>query len=97
MKGSLAAAVLAVLVLLDVSPSPAQSGDDLGALRREVEALKIGQEALRKELQEIRAQLRQRPAAQAPEPRDIALTIDGAPVKGTRQAKLVLIDFSDYQ
>jgi hypothetical protein len=91
------AAALVALLLFESSPGIAQSADEIGALRREVEALKAGQDALRKELQEIRTLLRQRPAAQVPEPRDIALSIDGAPVKGDRQAKLVLIDFSDYQ
>jgi hypothetical protein len=97
MTRSTTAAVLAALILLDVSAAVGQGGDELGALRREVEALKAGQDAIRKELQEIRTLLRQRPAAQAPEPREIALSIDGAPVKGDRQARLVLIDFSDYQ
>ena len=92
-----AAALLAALILLDVSAGMAQSSDELGVLRREVEALKAGQDAVRKELQEIRALLRQRPAGQAAEPRDIVLGIDGAPVKGDSRAKLVLIDFSDYQ
>jgi hypothetical protein len=92
-----AAAVLAVSILLDVSAGMAQSSDDLGALRRDVEALKAGQEAVLKELQELRSQLRQRPAAQGAEPRDIVLGIAGAPIKGDSRAKLVLIDFSDYQ
>ena len=94
---SAAAVVLIAVILLDASASMAQSSDELGALKREIEALRTGQDAVLKELQEIRALLRQRPAAQAAEPRDIVLGIDGASVKGDTRAKLVLIDFSDYQ
>jgi hypothetical protein len=97
MMRSAAAAVLIAVILLDASASMAQSSDELGALRREIEGLKTGQDAVLKELQEIRALLRQRPAALAAEPRDIVLGIDGAPIKGDARAKLVLIDFSDYQ
>ena len=97
MMRSAAAAVLIAVILLDVSASMAQSSDDVGALRRDIEALKTGQDAVLKELQEIRALLRQRPAAPAAEPRDIVLGIGGAPFKGYGRAKLVLIDFSDYQ
>jgi hypothetical protein len=97
MMRSIAAAALAVSILLAASAGLAQSSEELGALRKEVEALKARQDAMLKELQEIRTQLRQRPAAQGPEPRDIALSIAGAPVKGDPRARLVLIDFSDYQ
>jgi len=94
---SIAAAALAASILLAASASLAQSSDELGALKQEVESLKARQDAMLKELQEIRTLLRQRPAAQAPETRDIALSIAGAPVKGDQRATLVLIDFSDYQ
>ena len=98
MTRSAVAAALAALVLLDAPAVVAQSSDELAALRRQLEALKAGQDAVLKELQEIRTLLRPRQAAPpAPEPRDIVLALDGAPAKGDPRAKLVLIDFSDYQ
>jgi hypothetical protein len=98
MTRSAVVAALAALVLLDAPAVVAQSSDELTALRRQLEALKAGQDAVLKELQEIRALLRPRQAgAPAPEPRDIVLTLDGAPAKGDPRARLVLVDFSDYQ
>jgi protein-disulfide isomerase len=99
MTRSAVAAALAALVLV-AAPAVvvAQSSDELAALRRQLEALKAGQDAVLKELQEIRTLLRPRQAAPpAPEPRDIVLALDGAPAKGDPRAKLVLVDFSDYQ
>lgn len=70
---------------------------DWQAMRREIEALKQGQAAIQKELQEIKNLLRARPTGQPAAPRDIVLDIDGEPVKGDKNAKLVLVEFSDYQ
>jgi len=98
MTRSAVVAALAALVLLDSPAVVAQSSDELATLQRQLEALKAGQDAVLKELQEIRALLRPRQAgAPAPEPRDIVLSLDGAPVKGDPRARLVLVDFSDYQ
>jgi protein-disulfide isomerase len=98
MTRSAVAAALAALVLLEASAVGAQSSDELAALRRQLDALKAGQEAVLKELQEIRTLLRPRQAAApAPEPRDIVLALDGAPAKGDPRAKLILVDFTDYQ
>ena len=93
-----AGAALAAMMFFNAPPGFAQSGDEFAALRKEIEALKAGQDAVLKELQEIRSLLRARPGSQAAaEPRDIVLGIDGVPVKGNSRAKLILIDFSDYQ
>jgi len=81
----------------------AQSSDDLHGLRREVEALKAGQRAIQNDLQEIKRLLQQRPAAGVPAPPPAAnldaidLTIEGAYVKGNPQAKVTIVEFSDYQ
>jgi type II secretory pathway component PulM len=91
-------AALAALTLSNPQSALAQpSGDELQALRRELEALKQGQAAIQKELQEIKALLRARPAAAPAEPRDVVLSVAEAPFKGARQAKVTLFDFSDYQ
>ncbi len=57
--------VLGVLALVLTRPGAAQPGDDLQALGNEIEALKAGRAAIRKELQEIRGVLRAPQAAQA--------------------------------
>jgi hypothetical protein len=91
--------LLGLMLLTLVSPQPGfpQSSDDLKAVRKEIEALKEGQTAIQKELQEIKNLLRTRPAAAPAEPQNIVLSVADAPFKGERTAKLTLIDFSDYQ
>ena len=89
-----------LLLLLCLSPVFAQTtatnpDDEIKALRQEIEAVKAGQTAIQKELLEIKNLLKTRPAGQPP--REIVLDITGAPVKGPKDAKVVLIEFSDYQ
>jgi len=93
-------AALAVLVGLTLSaphPGFAQAPDELKALRQEIEALKGWQAAIQKELQEIKQLLRARPAPVPTEPQNVVLSVDDAPFKGDKLAKVTLIDFSDYQ
>ena len=95
---------LSLLTLLGAPPGLAQdtSGEEGLDLRSEIEALKEGQEAIQEELEEIKSLLitRQAPAP-APAPAPVALNIDldieGSPYKGNRNAKLTLIEFTDYQ
>jgi protein-disulfide isomerase len=80
----------------------AQSTEQIDGLRREIEALKAGQSAIRSELEEIKRLLQRRPAAAAPPPAAatvdaVPLSIEGAHVKGSPQAALVVVEFSDYQ
>ncbi len=95
---------LSLLTLLGAPPGLAQdtSGEEGLDLRSEIEALKEGQEAIQKDLQEIKSLLSARQAAApAPAPAPTALNIDldieGSPFKGNRTAKLTLIEFTDYQ
>lgn len=99
MVGRLIGALLAVALLALGDPPVvlAQSVDD--ALRKDIEALKEGQAAIRKELGEIKELLRGRVASAqttAP-PGDVAVPVHGAPAMGDGRAKLTLVDFSDYQ
>jgi protein-disulfide isomerase len=87
---------LSVLTLSADHQALAQAGDDLSQLRKDVEALKQGQLQLQRELQEINALLRRRQPA-ATDVQNVVLTIDGYPSKGSRSAKLILIEFTDYQ
>ena len=74
-----------------------QTTEELKALRKELETLKQGQSNIQKELQEIKTLLRGRVPAPPPEPQNVVLEIKGDPFKGQPDAKLTLIEFSDYQ
>ncbi len=68
-------------------------------LRKEIEALKQGQQMIRKELQEIKALIRAtqpaRPAA--PDIRDVEFNLGDNPVRGENTAFLTLVEFTDYE
>ena len=86
---------LLVAVLCVAEPALAQGDAGLEALRREVETLKERQLTVEKELQEIKALLRR--AMSAREPENVVLSVKGHPSRGSGDAKLTLIEFSDYQ
>ena len=97
MKRLPALVATAALILLGAQPGLAQSSEELKAVTKELEALREGQTAIQKDLQEIKNLLRARPAAAPAEPQNIVLSVADAPFKGEKSAKLTLIDFSDYQ
>ncbi len=68
----------------------------LRELRKEVEALKDGQQAMRAELEELKKLLREIIDAAVAQ-RDPKVGVDDDPSLGEPTAKVVLIDFSDYQ
>ena len=83
--------------LLAATQGFSQSNDDL---KKEIQSLKEGQQAIQKDLQEIKKLIAARPAA-APGGGEQAinaiLTVDGEPFKGNKNAKLTLIEFSEFQ
>lgn len=83
---------LACLLSAPLALAQQPSTDDL---KKDIEALKEGQKAIQKDLQEIKALL-QRGQPPAP-PQNVVLDLGKSPVKGERNAKLTLIEFSDYQ
>jgi len=93
--------VLAALVVLTLLYTPivfAQTSEEMKALKEDVKGLKEGQTAIQKDLQEIKKLLQAKQAPPAPpEFKEAVLSIDGGHVKGDKNAKLVLIEFSDYQ
>lgn len=107
MRKYAAAAAFAVLVFGHTDAARAQgprkpsTAQEVQALREQVRELQEGQEAMRKELQEIRRLLEQAMRAgpaQPPAPRGPAtVSLDTDPHLGSDAAKVVLIDFSDYQ
>ena len=91
----------------------AQPAADIRSLTREVAALKDGQAAILKELREIKGAIQQeqaasvpsiqvqpaasRPSANVPEGVDLTIDIAGAPIKGDKNAKVTVVEFTDYQ
>ncbi len=74
---------------------------EVQALRRDVEGIKEGQRSLQKDLQEIKTLLQNRPAGGpggAPAvPQNVVFDLNGAQMKGKKTAKLMLVEFTDYQ
>ena len=99
MKRSLSVTALALLMLVfsNFEPALAQTSEEIRALQEDVKSLKEGQAATQKELKEIKKSL-QAAKKQAPaEFKEAIINIQGAPTKGEKSAKLVLMEFSDYQ
>lgn len=91
------------LTLLWSQPAASQPTDDLKAMQKDIEALKDAQKRVERELDAIKALLRevQSPRARrrrAPRPfQPVVLSIGDDPYKGEKNAKVTIIDFSDYQ
>lgn len=96
------AMLFAVALVLPIPSHVAAQADaeaeDLRALRREMEKLHAGQDRLQKELEAIKGLLtrgRQRPAPPQFEP--TVVDIGDEPFKGKADARITLVDFTDYQ
>jgi protein-disulfide isomerase len=94
----------AILLLFSYSePGFTQSGDEIKSLQKEIDALKEGQKRIQRDLESIKNFLRERQAQrargpQAPQPfKPVVLNIGDDPFKGRRDAKVTIVDFSDYQ
>ena len=97
MKRLTALAVLVFLTLFCTQIAIAQTGEEFKSLKEEIKALKEGQTSIQKDLQEIKKLLQARPAGQPAEFKEAIINIEGAPTKGDMTARLVLMEFSDYQ
>jgi len=89
---------LAMLPLVLGNIMSAQTPD--ADLRQEITALRQGQEAMQKDLADVKALLEkltapQRPAG--PVVRDVEFDIGDNPVLGDAAAKLILVEFADYE
>ncbi len=89
MKKQLVCLILGLALCFSVQPVFEQS-EDIKALKKEIEVLK-------KDIQEIKKQLQARPAAPGNDFKEAMINIKGAPSKGDKKAKLVLMEFSDLQ
>ena len=97
------AAVAAVIILLSCAPHAAlarQQGasqnSEVRELREEVRRLREEQDGMRKELQEIKQLLEQARESAAPA-LPAFVSVDDDPFQGSADARVVIIDFSDYQ
>jgi hypothetical protein len=93
------ALVAGALIALNPTLALAQTADDLGSLRKDINALKEGQAALLRELQQIKNLLSASPPAPraaGPAP-EVVLTVGNGPSKGSKDARLTLVEFTDYQ
>jgi protein-disulfide isomerase len=88
---------LILLSLCFPDPGFTQTSKDIQSLRKELETLKEGQKTIQKELEAIKEILRAGQTPPAPAIRNVVINIEGAPFKGDKNAKLTLIEFSDYE
>ena len=92
------ASLLSLLVAM--GPGATHAGTrstDLEVLRADLEALKAGQAAMQRDLQEIKSLLLAKPAARPAEAQERFVAVAGAPFLGEREAALTLIEFTDFQ
>jgi protein-disulfide isomerase len=90
-----------ILLALFMHSINQQHQRDISDLRKEIGTLNAGQVAVGKDIGEIRDLLRRQPTQQvagAPAvPQNITLSLGDAPFKGNANAKLTLVEFTDYQ
>lgn len=103
--------LLVLSLLLVPASAVAQPPAELEAIRKEIEALRQAQDAVRKDVEFIRKVLEQLMAARPPDPAEAAaapggtaagpgattIRIAGRPARGAARAKVVLVEFSDYE
>jgi len=71
--------------------------EELQLLRKEVDTIKANQTEIEKAVKEVKDMARAGQPAPPPAPESILLGLDDDPLKGDRKARLVLVEFSDYQ
>jgi hypothetical protein len=91
----LAASLVLALLFVYSQPGFADTGQDINSLKQEIKSLKEGQTAIQKDLQEIKGLLRARQAP--PEFKEAVVNIEGGHSRGSKDAKLAFLEFSDYQ
>jgi uncharacterized membrane protein (DUF106 family) len=84
------------MILLPAQPGFTQSSAEMKSLRKEIEELKEGQKAIQKDLEQIKTLL-QAQGLLPEEPKNLFVDIAGKPLRGNKEARLVLVEFSEYQ
>jgi protein-disulfide isomerase len=70
-----------------------QRTSEIDALRKEIEALKARQQTLESQLAQLLAALR----GESPDPKEVSIDLSGAPSRGEPDAKVTMVEFSDFQ
>ena len=98
-RRSLAMALAAVVLGLGAGQPEWARADEAKTLRQEIDALKESQEALRRELEEIKSLLLdRRETTSAPRKgQTMAVRVADAPFRGSATAKVTVVEFSDYR
>jgi len=89
--GRAAGAVLFCLLSPGLAPAQQPTTEEL---KKEIETVKEGVRAIQKDLQEIKALLQSRPGGP---PANVVLDLGKSPFRGKRDARLTLVEFSDFQ
>ena len=92
--------VLGLTLLFSIQPAFSQNAEEFKALQQELNALKEGQAGLKQDIQDLKKLVAPNPAVAVAPVADFTgaiFNIKGAPIKGDKNAKLVLMEFSDYQ
>jgi protein-disulfide isomerase len=98
MKKYVVPVVMVILFCVFSLPAFAKSADDINALKKEIEALKEGQKSMQKDIQDIKNSLRAKQVPPAPpEFKEAVIELGDNPFKGDKNAKVTLVEFSDYQ
>ncbi|MGH8509165.1 MAG: DsbA family protein [Gammaproteobacteria bacterium] len=85
---------LGLMLCGSIDAAETSSVDEIKALRQDLEALKEGQQAIGRDIAEIKKFLQPPPRVR---PIDTVLEVGDAPLKGKKDAKLTVVEFSDYQ
>src|SRR4026208_1291199 len=73
------------------------TSEELQSIRKDVDTIKANQTEIEKSVKELKALARAGQPAPPLAPENIVLGIDDDPLMGDQKAKLVLVEFSDFQ
>jgi hypothetical protein len=100
MKRYLGCLVLSLTLFLGVQPVFAQANLEYQILKKEIQSLKKGQTDLKRDIQGLKKLIQSRPTGGGGGPaafREAIINIKGAPIRGSKKAKLVMMEYTDYQ
>ena len=89
------ALIVAASVFIQVQNAFSQMAEEFKAMKDEVKVLKEGQGEIKKDTQDIKAQIKANPASAAFT--ETVVNVDGDPFKGRNDAKVALVEFSNYR